>query len=308
MSDEQPGDVRDTLSGLEQRLREIEGDLRSGAAEPKAAAGNQDSGGPGNNGPRKRPSGLLTAGLGAAAVLALVLIAVIASSSGNAPNSTAGSSQLVLAAGVANSDGALVISKLSGVRAARGDAAAEACAGTAGAALVIVQPAPRTVGCAGLQQLLTMTVSATAIAERGGSRRCLSAAQVTSRLRRPASRLTRQRASHVLKARQDAAMKAKTAGASAAASLNAQRRAAAVSGAKFDSVNHLSLAKVRNATGACVAPSDVALRSGAYPLSLRVALLARPDSALNANVTEAEAKLRIALSGAVPVEAAVAGR
>ena len=64
----------------------------------------------------------------------------------------------------------------------------------------------------------------------------------------------------------------------------------------------------RNATGACVAPSDVALGSGAYPLSLRVALLARPDSALNTNVTEAEAKLRIALSGAVPVEAAVAGR
>ena len=36
MSDEQPGDVRDTLSGLERRLREIEGDLRSGAAEPSA--------------------------------------------------------------------------------------------------------------------------------------------------------------------------------------------------------------------------------------------------------------------------------
>ena len=72
MSDEQPGDVRDTLSGLERRLREIEGDLRSGAAEPgaeKAAAagsGKDDSGSGG--GDARRPSALLIAGLGAAAL------------------------------------------------------------------------------------------------------------------------------------------------------------------------------------------------------------------------------------------------
>ena len=85
-------------------------------------------------------------------------------------------------------------------------------------------------------------------------------------------------------------------------------RAAADAGSNFDSANRLSLTKVRSAGGKCIAPTAVTLRSGAYPLSVRVALLARPDSASHANITEAEATLRKALSGAVPVEAAVASR
>jgi hypothetical protein len=149
-----------------------------------------------------------------------------------------------------------------------------------------------------------MTVSATGVAQRGGNGRCLRSGQVAAQLRRPARGLTRQRAARVLKARRAAAAKAQARGASGAASINAQRRAAATAGSNFDSANRLTLTKVRNASGSCVAPTASALRSGAYPLSVRVALLARPDSASNANVTEAEATLRKALSGAVPVEAA----
>jgi len=311
MSDEQPGDVRDTLSGLERRLREIEGDLRSGAAEPgaeKAAAGDSGKNGPGDGGgARRRPSGLLVAGLGAAAVLIVVLVAVLASSDSSTPNRSPGPSQIVLGAGVTESGAASAIAKLAGARPARGDAAAEACAGSAGAALVIVQPAPKTVGCDGLKALLTMTVSATGLAQRGGAKRCLRASQVAAQLRRPARGLTAKRAASVLTARRGAGAKAKASGASVAASINAQRRAAAVAGGKFDSTNRLSLARVRGANGSCVAPTAAALRSGAYPLSLRVALLARPDSASNAAVVEAESTLRKALSGAVPVEAAIRG-
>ena len=306
MSDEQPGDVRDTLSGLERRLREIEGDLRSGASAPEAqtpAAGGSGKDDLGGSGGRQRPSGLLIAGLCSAALLIVVLVAVLASSGGSTQSSSAGPSEIVLGAGLAGNREVAGIAKLSGARAARGNAAAEACAGTAGAALVIVQPAPKTVGCAGLKELLTMTVSATGVAQRRGSGRCLRAGQVAAQLRRPARGLTRQRAARVLKARRAAAAKAQASGASGAASINAQRRAAAIAGSNFDSANRLSLTKVRNASGSCVAPTASALRSGAYPLSLRVALLARPDSALNASVSEAETALRKALSGAVPVEA-----
>ena len=312
MSDEQPGDVRDTLSGLERRLREIEGDLRSGAAEPgaeKAAAAGSEKNGPGDGGgARRRPSGLLIAGLCSAALLIVVLVAVLTSAGDGAESSSAGPSEIVLGAGLAGNREVAGIAKLSGARAARGNAAAEACAGTAGAALVIVQPASNTVGCDGLKELVTMSLSATAVAQRGGAKRCLRASQVAAQLRRPARGLTRQRAARVLKARRAAASKAQASGASAAASINAQRRAAATAGSNFDAANRLSLTKVRGASGKCVAPSTAALRSGAYPLSLRVALLANPASATNASVSAAETALRKALSGSVPVEAAVTSR
>ena len=311
MSDEQPGDVRDTLSGLERRLREIEGDLRSGAAEPgveKAAAAGSGKDDPGSGGGRQRPSGLLIAGLCSAALLIVVLVVVLTSSGDGAESSSAGPSEIVLGAGLAGNREVAGIAKLSGVRAARGNAAAEACAGTAGAALVIVQPASNTVGCDGLKELVTMSLSATAVAQRGGAKRCLRASQVATQLRSPARGLTRQRAARVLKARRAAGAKAKASGASGETSINAQRRAAATAGSNFDSANRLSLTKVRNASGSCVAPTAPALRSGAYPLSLRVALLANPASATNASVSAAETALRKALSGAVPVEAAVTSR
>ncbi len=311
MSDEQPGDVRDTLSGLERRLREIEGDLRSGAAEPgaeKAAAAGSGKDDPGSGGKRQRPSGLLIAGLGAGALLIVVLVAVLASSGGNSADTSSGPSQIVLGAGVSESGAASALAKLGGVRAARGNAAAEACSGSVGAALVIVQPAPKTVGCDGLKELVTMTVSATGLAQRGGAKRCLRASQVAAQLRSPARGLTRRRAARVLTARRAAGAKAQASGASGAASINAQRRAAAITGGNFDSANRLSLTKVRSASGKCVAPSTTALRSGAYPLSLRVALLANPASATNASVSAAEETLRKALSGSVPVEAAVTSR
>lgn len=312
MSDEQPGDVRDTLSGLERRLREIEGDLRSGAAEPgaeKAAAAGSGKDDPGSGGgDARRPSALLIAGLGAAALLIVVGILVLASAGSSTRSSSAGSGEIVLGAGLSGSGEVAGLAKLSGVRAARGNAAAEACAGTAGAALVIVQPASKTVGCDGLKELVTMSLSATAVAQRGGAKRCLRASQVAAQLRRPARGLTRQRAARVLKARRAAGAKAKASGASGAASINAQRRAAATAGSNFDAANRLSLTKVRGASGKCIAPSTAALRSGAYPLSLRVALLANPASATNASVSAAEETLRKALSGSVPVEAAVTSR
>ena len=306
MSDEQPGDVRDTLSGLERRLREMEGDLRSGAAKPEAATG-----GPGgakrDDRERRRPSGLLIGGLGAAALLIIVLIAVLSSSGSGTKSSGSGPSQIALGAGLSGSDAALGVAKLSGVRAASGDAAAEACAGTAGAALVIVQPAPKSVGCAGLQELATMTVSATAVAQRGGARGCLRSGQVAAQLRRPPGRLTRKRAVAVLKARRASAANTAASNASKAASLQAERRAAANAGNVFDAANNLSLVKVRNAAGKCIAPTAATLRSGTYPLSVRISLLARPDSATSPTVSAVDSTLRKALSGAVPVEAAVRG-
>ena len=192
MSDEQPGDVRDTLSGLERRLREIEGDLRSGAAEPgaeKAAAAGSGKDDPGSGGGRQRPSGLLIAGLCSAALLIVVLVVVLTSSGDGAESSSAGPSEIVLGAGLAGNREVAGVAKLSGARAARGNAAAEACAGTAGAALVIVHPASKTVGCDGLKELVTMSLSATAVAQRGGAKRCLRASQVAAQLRRPARSL-----------------------------------------------------------------------------------------------------------------------
>ncbi len=310
MSDEQPGDVRDTLTGLERRLRDIEADLRSGAAGPgaeAAAAGNVGSDTAAGDG-RRRPSGLLIAGLGAAAVLIVVLIVVLARAGASTPNRGGTSSEIALGGGVAGNESALGIAKLPGIRAARGDAAAEACSGIADAALIVIQPTPKTVGCDGLTELLTMTLSATAVAERAGGRRCLRVSQVAAQLRRPARALTRQRAARVLKARRAAAAKAAARAASGAASINAQRRAAATAGSNFDSSQRLSLTKVASADGSCVAPTAATLRSGAYPLSLRIALLARPGSASDAAVIETEATLRKALSGAVPIEAAVRGR
>jgi hypothetical protein len=159
-----------------------------------------------------------------------------------------------------------------------------------------------------LKELVTMSLSATAVAQRGGAKRCLRASQVAAQLRRPARGLTRQRAARVLKTRRAAGAKAKASGASGEASINAQRRAAATAGSNFDAANRLSLTKVRGASGKCIAPSTAALRSGAYPLSLRVALLANPASATNASVSAAEETLRKALSGSVPVEAAVTSR
>ena len=310
MSDEQPGDVRDTLSGLERRLREMEGDLRSGAGEPgtqTTAAGGTGKDGPGGGGGgRPRLSGLLIAGVGAAALLIVVLVAVLASSGGSSAGTSSGPSEIVLGAGVSESGAASALAKLGGVRAARGNAAAEACAGSAGAALVIVQPAPKTVGCAGLKELVTMTVSATGLAQRGGAKRCLRASQVTAQLRRPGA-LTRQRAARVLKARRAAAAKAIAGGSSKAAAVNAERRGAAIAASNFDSARKLTLAKVRGASGRCVAPTAGSLRDGTYPLSVRVSLLARPGSTSNPAVIEAESTLRKALSGAVPVEAAVRG-
>jgi len=314
MADDQPGDVRDTLSELERRLRELEGDLRSGGSQQGAEApatdppmANADASAVGGDGTR-HPSGTLIAAIATAALLAAVLIVILVSSGSDTPSTAPGASQIAIGAGLDGSDPAEGLAKLDGVRGARGDAAAEACVGTAAAALVIVQPKPTTVGCAGLQTLLTLTVSATRLAERGGRQRCLRASQVAAQSSGPSNGLSHQRAARIDAAAGQATAAAAARKSSPAASIGAQRAAAAKAGSKFDRSHRLSLAEIRDASGSCIAPTAATLRSGSYPLSLRIALLARPDSASSANVKAASQALRKVLNGPVPVSAVVRGR
>ncbi len=325
MADDQPGDVRDTLSELERKLRELEGDLRGGGAQ--ADAGGQGGAGAGDgsddadslaggsgdgdslaggSGDGSRLPWLITAL--SALLLATVLIVVIATRGD--PADSAGqpvASGLAVAPAVAGSEAAVAIAKLGGVRAARGDAAAEACVGTAAAALVVVRPQPTTVGCAGLQEVLAVTVNATALAQRGGARSCLAARRIAARARGANNSLTRRRAEAQATAAAKAAARAKAADSDNATLIRAQRSAQARAGANFDRNHRLRLAAARDRSGDCVAPLGAALRDGRYPLSERIALLARPDSLADGQLQTAIKALRKAFGGAVPVEVAVSG-
>ncbi len=332
MADDQPGDVRDTLSELERKLRELEGDLRGGAgagagvqagagAGVQAGAGAQGQAGAGagagdGSGGADSPAGgsgggsrlpwLITAL--SALLLATVLIVVIATRGDPADSaSQAAASGLAVAPAVAGSEAAVAIAKLGGVRAARGDAAAEACVGTAAAALVIVRPQPTTVGCAGLQEVLAVTVNATALAQRGGARSCLAARRIAARVRGANNSLTRRRAEAQATAATKASARAKAADSDSATLIRAQRSAQARAGTNFDRNHRLRLAAARDRSGDCVAPLGAALRDGRYPLSERIALLARPDSLADGQLQTAIKALRKAFGGAVPVEVAVSG-
>ncbi|MSX02682.1 MAG: hypothetical protein F2813_05925 [Actinobacteria bacterium] len=310
MADDQPGDVRDTLSAIEQRLREFEGDLRSGSQQQESGAGGADDAPEKASSSGTRPPVWLLASIAGGALLVVALIALLASSGGQTQSGDGAPAELAVAP--AADGGALgdALAAIKGSRPARGDAAAEACVGTAAAALVVVQPRSRSVGCAGLQPVLTVTTAATGVAARTGasSRQCLRASQVAAQLRRAPTALTETRAAQSRKAAAAAAERARSRGATAAAVLAAQRSAAARAGARFDSKRGLRLAAVRNRSGRCTAPTAANLHSGAYPLAVRVQLLARPAEASGSDVMAAAATLRKALGGAVPVEAAVSRR
>ncbi len=307
MPDDQPGDARDTLSAIERRLRDLESNLRSGASkvdEPSSPATSQQSAPA--EGPKLSRAGALAIAAGLVAVIAAVAIALLVDSGANTPSGGASQEQIALSTGLGSSDVARVLTTLKGARPARGDAAAEVCVASAAAALVIVQPKQRTVGCDGLETLLTVSAAASGVAAAdSGSRPCTRASKVDRLQRRRASKSTRKRASQSAAAADGAKRGAEARGASPAATIAAQRSAAARAGSRFDAKRQLRLIAVRDASRRCIAPTAANLRSGRYPLTLRIALLARSDSSSSPAVEAAAEQLRKALGGAVPVEAVV---
>jgi len=307
MPDDQPGDPRDTLSAIERRLRELETNLRSGASkvdERAEAATPQQQ--PPTEGTRLSRAGVLAIAGGLIVVVAAVVVALLVGSGGDSAKGGASQEQLALSSGLASGDLARALTTLKGARPARGDAAAEVCVASAAAALVIVQPKQRTVGCDGLETLLTVSASASGVAaSSSGARPCARASKVSKLQRRRPGQLTSRRARQSARAAAAAARSAQARGASPAATIAARRSAAARAGARFDLGRRLRLIAVRDSSRRCIAPTNANLRSGRYPLTLRVALLARSDSASSPAVQAAIQQLRKALGGAVPVTAVV---
>jgi hypothetical protein len=239
MGDEKPRDVRETLGELEGKLRDLEGELRdsaAGAGEPvggTTGAGATPPGsaaGPGlGGGPRGRRPWIVAAVAGAvvlAAVLAIVLV------SGGSSEEEPAPAEIALDRFADGSDIALAYGGLPGVRAARGDAGAEVCVGSAQAALVVERDDPDRIGCRGLQRVLTVTASARGAADPSRKRRCLNPSGVAAGASGASGGLTRARRQAQESAARKATRAADTpspaairAGRVAAASASSQRRA-----------------------------------------------------------------------------------
>jgi hypothetical protein len=310
MGDEKPRDVRETLGELEGKLRDLEGELRDSAAgvsEPAggSGAGTTPPGGAAGSGPRGGPSGrrpwIVAAIAGAVALVAVLAIVLVSGGSGEEEPAPA---EIALDRFADGSDIALAYGGLPGVRAARGDAGAEVCVGSAQAALVVERDDPDRIGCRGLQRVLTVTASARGAADPSRKRRCLNPSGVAAGASGASAGLTRARR----EAQESAARRATgTAPAPSPAAIRAGRVAAARAGAQFDRRRGLKLAAVRSG-GRCVAPNRRTLASGTYPLATRVTLLAQPDAVESKEVRALAASLRSSLAGPVPVDAWVSRR
>ena len=314
MGEEKPRDVRDTLGDLEGRLRELEGELRdsasgqgSGGTPPSAGSGAPGSapGGvepPGPERARRVRPWMVAVGAAALVAVAVVVAVLVSGGSGSEEPPPA---EIALDSLPAGSDVDRAVSGLAGVRAARGDAGAEVCVGSAQAALVIERNDPNRIGCRGLQRVLTVTASARGAADPSRKRRCLSPASVRAGASGASRSLTQARAS----AQRSAARKALEAAGSqpSPAAIRAGRVAAAGAGTRFDRKRGLKLAAVRRGNR-CVAPNRRTLANGAYPLATRVTLLAQPDAVESEEVRALAASLRSSLAGPVPVEAWVSRR
>jgi hypothetical protein len=311
MGDEKPRDVRETLGELEGKLRDLEGELRDSAAggsEPAGAAtgagatrpGGAVPPGPGDGSRGQRP--WIVAAIAGAVALAAVLAVVLVS--GGSGEDEPAPAEIALDRFADGSDIALAYGGLPGVRAARGDAGAEVCVGSAQAALVVERDDPDRIGCRGLQRVLTVTASARGAADPSRKRRCLSPSGVAAGASKASAGLTRARR----QAQEAAAREATgTATTPSPAAIRAGRVAAARAGAQFDRKRGLKLAAVRSG-GRCVAPNRRTLASGTYPLATRVTLLAQPDAVESKEVRALAASLRSSLAGPVPVDAWVSRR
>ncbi len=317
MGDEKPRDVRETLGELEGKLRDLEGELRdsaAGAGEPvggtTGAGGSTGAGatppgsaaGPGlGGGPRGRRPWIVAAVAGAVVLAAVLAIVLVSGGSGEEEPAPA---EIALDRFADGSDIALAYGGLPGVRAARGDAGAEVCVGSAQAALVVERDDPDRIGCRGLQRVLTVTASARGAADPSRKRRCLNPSGVAAGASGASGGLTRARRD----AQESAARKAtRAADTPSPAAIRAGRVAAASAGAQFDRRRGLKLAAVRSG-GRCVPPNRRTLASGTYPLATRVTLLAQPEAVESKEVRALAASLRSSLAGPVPVDAWVSRR
>ncbi len=196
-------------------------------------------------------------------------------------------------------------------RAASSQAALAAlCAGRAPAAL-IVTPDGFTPPCSDVFPVAHETLSARALAipiPRGGrGRRCVSLGAVGAlvRLREDAA-LTARRRARVAQAQRAAAAAARLDALPPAGIVRASRTAQATAGASFDRTRRLRLLGVSaQPGGTCVSPAQGALRSGGYPLSNRLTLVATTASAASPAVVAVRDAMSSALGGAVPVAATV---
>lgn len=310
MGDEKPRDVRDTLGQLEGRLRELEGELRDSAGAGPAPPGSPAGGGTPGDQPPSGPAGSprswrpwLIAAAGAAIVAVAAVIIVIATGGSGTDNPAP--AQIALDSFPAGSDVQRSAAGLPGVRAARGDAGAEVCVGSAQAALVIERSDPNRIGCRGLQRVLTVTASARGAVDPSKKRRCLGPSGLRAGAGNASGPLTRARAAAQRQALHRAA--SQSGGEPSPAAIRAGRVAAAQAGAQFDRRRGLKLVAVRRGKR-CLVPNRRTLATGAYPLATRVTLLAQPDAVESEEVRSLAAALRSSLAGPVPVQAWVSRR
>lgn len=307
MGDEKPRDVRETLGELEGKLRDLEGELREsagGGPEAGAGAGGASPAGAAAGPPGPARGGRTWIAVAAAGLLVVAVAVAVALASGGSGEEEPLPAEIALDRFADGSDVALAYGGLPGVRAARGDAGAEVCVGSAQAALVVEREDPDRVGCPGLQRVLTVTASARGAVDPSRKRRCLSPAGVAAGAGSASRSLTRARS----EAQASAAARATGSDPSPSpAAIRAGRVAAAEAGARFDRRRGLKLAAVRSG-GRCVAPSRSALASGTYPLATRVTLLAQPDAVESKEVRALAASMRSSLGGPVPVQAWVSRR
>jgi hypothetical protein len=187
---------------------------------------------------------------------------------------------------------------------------ADLCDGVVGAAVVLRTAADRTLPrCSGLVTIADGTVSARALAARGGSggRPCVNADQASAlAATRRNTRLTDARQRSVQRAIAGARRETLGAGLTASERVATIAEAAYDAGRRFDARRNLRLYAVRlRADTECVVPGRDDVASGRYPLATRIELLTRARNAKLPAVQRAAVAIDNITSRPAPIDATV---
>ena len=190
---------------------------------------------------------------------------------------------------------------------------ADLCDGVVGAAVVLRTAADESLPrCSGLVTIADGTVSARALAERGGSgeRPCVNADQVSSlAATRRDTRLTEARQRSVRGALTKARRRIRGASLTASERVGTLAQAAYEAGRAFDSRRRLRLYAVRKRAGTkCIVPGRDDVAAGRYPLATRIELLTRARNAKQPAVQRAAVAIDNITSRPAPIDATVLRR